>query len=80
MTIEAYFDGTAVRPLEEVSLEPNQKVFINIPEKTEYVSRAETATLEEKLEALNAVCGMLTPEEAEVFDEVISHKVNFTSS
>ena len=29
MTIEGYFDGTAVRPLEPVDLKPQQKVFIN---------------------------------------------------
>ena len=32
MTIEGYFDGTAVRPLEPVDLKPQQKVFIDIPE------------------------------------------------
>lgn len=32
MTIEGYFDGTAVRPLEPVNLKPQQKVFIDIPE------------------------------------------------
>ncbi len=35
MTIEGYFDGTAVRPLEPVDLKPQQKVFIQVPEKQE---------------------------------------------
>ena len=35
MTIEGYFDGTAVRPLEPVNLKPQQKVFIDIPEQKE---------------------------------------------
>ena len=29
MTIEGYFDGTAVRPLEPVNLKSQQKVFIH---------------------------------------------------
>ena len=33
MKIAAYFDGTAVRPLQPIDLEPNQKVYINIPRK-----------------------------------------------
>lgn len=51
MTIEGYFDGTAVRPLEPVDLKPQQKVFIQLPDKQE--------TLEEKkkrrLSALNDI-------------------------
>ena len=35
MTIEGYFDGTAVRLLEPVDLKPQQKVFIDIPEPQE---------------------------------------------
>lgn len=35
MTIEGYFDGTAVKPLEPVNLKPQQKVYIQIPEQTE---------------------------------------------
>lgn len=35
MTIEGYFDGTAVRPLEPVDLKPQQKVFIQVPERQE---------------------------------------------
>ena len=30
MTIEGYFDGTAVRTLEPVDLKPNQRVFISV--------------------------------------------------
>lgn len=32
MTIEGYFDGTAVRPLVPLHLKPQQKVFIHIPD------------------------------------------------
>ena len=35
MTIEGYFDGTAVRTLKPVDLKPRQKVFVQIPEQTE---------------------------------------------
>ena len=38
MTIEGYFDGTAVRPLEPVDLKPQQKVFIDIPEPQDEVA------------------------------------------
>ena len=38
MTIEGYFDGTAVRPLEPVDLKPQQKVFIDIPESQDEVA------------------------------------------
>ena len=31
MVVEGIFDGTAVRPLEPLELEPNQSVFIDIP-------------------------------------------------
>lgn len=37
MTIEGYFDGTAVRPLGAVDLKPLQKVFIDIPDQKENV-------------------------------------------
>ena len=30
MTIEGYFDGTAVRTFEPVDLKPNQRVFISV--------------------------------------------------
>lgn len=48
MTIQGYFDGTAVHTLEPLDLEPNQTVFINVPSRE--------ASTEEKIAALNALC------------------------
>ena len=70
MTIEGYFDGTAVRLLEPVDLKPQQKVFIHIP------AEPSTETKEERkqrqLEAIHGLFGLLTKEEAAAVEESIS--------
>lgn len=33
MTVEAYYDGNAVKPVEPIALDKNQRVFILIPDK-----------------------------------------------
>lgn len=70
MTIEGYFDGTAVRPLEPVNLKPQQKVFIHIPN-TDF-SDAKKERIESKLEAFHSVFGMLSEEESSAIDESIN--------
>lgn len=69
MTIEGYFDGTAVRPLEPVDLKVNQKVFIQIPN-SEF-SEEKNARIQEKLNAIHSVFGMLSETEAKAVDESI---------
>ena len=69
MTVEGYFDGTAVRVLEPVDLKVNQRVYINIPEEEE-------STLDRQLKVLRKINGLLDKGEAEKFDEVISRRVN----
>ena len=62
MTVQGYFDGNAVRPLEKVDLKVNQRVFINIPE-YDYESEAKNVRIQEKLDALHSVFGMLSSKE-----------------
>ena len=75
MTIEGYFDGTAVRPLEPVNLKPQQKVFIHIPN-TDF-SDAKKERIESKLEAFHSVFGMLSEEEATAVNDSIKSGIKF---
>ena len=70
MTIEGYFDGTAVKPLEPVDLKPQQKVFIHIPN-SEF-SEAKNTRIQKKLDAIHSVFGMLTEEESKSVEKSIS--------
>ncbi|MBO4508330.1 MAG: hypothetical protein J5747_06790 [Spirochaetaceae bacterium] len=75
MLVEGIFDGTAVRPLEPLELEPNQRVFIEIPKKK--FSPTEQQKIDEKIAAIDDIFGMLTPEEEKVYDDVVSKRMNF---
>ena len=75
MFVEGVFDGTAVRPLEPLNLQPNQRVFIDIPKR--YFSQEERKKINEKIEAVNGIFGMLSPDEEKIFDKVISDRLNF---
>ncbi|MBR6296626.1 MAG: hypothetical protein VZR56_06280 [Treponema sp.] len=75
MIVEGIFDGSAVRPLEPLALELNQRVFIEIP-KTKF-SSTEQRKINEKIAALDDIFGMLTPEEEKTYDSVISNKMSF---
>ncbi len=75
MVVEGIFDGTAVRPLEPLELEPNQRVFIDIPQKK--FSALEQQKIDEKIAAIDDIFGMLTPEEEKIYDETVSKKLNF---
>ena len=74
MTVQGYFDGTAVRPLEPVHLKVNQRVYINIPE-NDYEIEKRNARIQEKLDALHSVFGMLSPEESAAVDESIKRGI-----
>lgn len=76
MLVEGIFDGTAVRPLEPLDLQPNQRVFIEIPKIS--FSKQKEEEIREKLAALDSIFGMLSPEEEKVYDEALSHRLNFT--
>lgn len=69
MTIEGYFDGTAVKPIEKVNWQQNQKVFITLVDDE----------LQKKLDALNDSFGILTEEEGKLLDESISRGIKFLS-
>lgn len=69
MTVEAYFDGTSVRPLEPVDLKPQQKVFIYIPNMD--FSKEQNIQIQKKLDAIHSVFGMLSDDEAQAVDESI---------
>ena len=75
MTIEGYFDGTAVRPLEPLKLKPQQKVFIHIPNSD--FSDAKRERIESKLEAFQSVFGMLSEEEATAVNDSIKSSIKF---
>lgn len=70
MTVEGYFDGTAVRTLEPVDLKPNQKVFIQIPKDVTIID-ADEERKKRQLAAINSVFGMLSKDEAAAVDESI---------
>ena len=70
MVVEGVFDGTAVRPLETCHILPNQKVFISIPEYN--MQNNDKKTLKNQIDAINAICGILTKEEADAVDQSIA--------
>ncbi len=69
MTVEGYFDGTAVRTLEPVDLKPNQRVFISVLDNDYTDSKKQR--IQEKLDIIHSVYGMLSPEESKNVDESI---------
>jgi len=75
MTIEGYFDGTAVRTLEPVDLKPNQRVFISVLDNS--YSDSKKQRIQQKLDSINSVYGMLSSEESEAVDESIHTGIKF---
>ncbi len=72
MIVEGYFDGTAVRVLEPLDLKVNQKVFVQIPESCEKTTR-----IQEKLDAIHSVFGILSESESKLVEKSISDGINF---
>lgn len=70
MIVEGIFDGVAVKPIEECHISRNQKVFIDIPEHD--MKNSDKNTLKNQIDAINAVCGILTKEEADAVDQSIA--------
>lgn len=75
MFVEGIFDGTAVKPLEPLNLNPNQRVFIQIPKKD--FSLTEQKKINEKIDALDGIFGMLNSDEEKIYDAVLSNRLNF---
>ena len=75
MTIEGYFDGTAVRTLEPVDLKPNQRVFISVLDNS--FSDSKKQRIQQNLDSINSVYGMLSSEESEAVDESIHTGIKF---
>lgn len=75
MFVEGIFDGTAVKPLEPIMLEPNQRVFIEIPPKN--FSSKKQQLINEKIDALDGIFNMLNSDEEKIYDEVVSSRLNF---
>ena len=69
MTIEGYFDGTAVRTLEPVDLKPNQRVFISVLD-NDY-SDSKKQRIQEKLDSIKSVYGMLSSDESKAVKDSI---------
>ena len=78
MTIEGYFDGTAVRPLEPVDLKPNQRVFISVFD-NDY-SDLKKQRIQDKLDSIHSVFGMLSPEEAISVDDSIKEGIKIRNA
>lgn len=76
MTVEGYFDGTAVRTLEPVDLKPNQKVFIQIPKDVTIINTDEERKKRQKA-AIEALSNLLTKEEADELDKSLSQHLKF---
>lgn len=75
MFVEGIFDGTAVKPLKPLLLEPNRRVFIEIQKKD--LSSEEQQAINEKIDALDCIFGMLSPDEEKIYDDVVSNRLNF---
>lgn len=75
MVYEAYYDGNAVRTIENISIPKNYRVFVEVPNKE--LTEKESADIKNKLDALDAVCGLLTEDESKKYDEAIAQKLNF---
>lgn len=73
MTVERYFDGTAVRTLETVDLKPNQKVFIQIPKDVTIID-ADEERKKRQLAAIEALSNLLTKEESDELEKSLSHR------
>ena len=69
MTIEGYFDGTAVRTLEPVDLKPNQRVLSAFW--TMIILTQKKQRIQENLDSINSVYGMLSPEESKAVEDSV---------
>ena len=69
MTIEGYFDGTAVRTLEPVDLKPNQRVLSAFW--TMIILTQKKQRIQENLDSINSVYGMLSPEESKALEDSV---------
>lgn len=76
MTVEGYFDGTAVRTLEPVDLKPNQKVFIQIPKDVTIINADEERKKRQKA-AIEALSNLLTKEESDELEKSLSQHLKF---
>lgn len=69
MIIEGYFDGTAVRTLEPVDLKPNQWVLSAFW--TMIILTQKKQRIQENLDSINSVYGMLSPEESKAVEDSV---------
>ena len=70
MTVQGYFDGTAVRTIEPLDLPVNQKVYITIP------TADENEQIEKQLATLHKLNGILSEEESSAFDKAVASRVS----
>lgn len=70
MTVEAYYDGEAVRPIGAVSLQKNQRVFITVPDKADEDTNHNNR-MKRQLAALEVLGGLLDDEEIKEFDKAM---------
>ena len=75
MTIEGYFDGTAVRTLEPVDLKPNQRVLSAFW--TMIILTQKKQRIQENLDSINSVYGMLSPDESKAVEDSIHAGIKF---
>lgn len=74
MTVEAYYDGNAVRPVKPLVLEKDQRVFITVPDKESDVM-ADDHRMKRQLAALEVLGGLLDDEEIKEFDKAMQRRL-----
>jgi hypothetical protein len=70
MKIQGYFDGTAVRPIQPLNLEPNQTVYIDVAKK-KVKSESNEERVRRQVQAVNSLFNMLTDDEAKDFGKAM---------
>lgn len=74
MTVEAYYDGNAVRPVKPLVLEKDQRVFITVPDKESEIM-ADDHRMKRQLAALEVLGGLLDDEEIKEFDKAMQRRL-----
>lgn len=73
MTVEAYYDGEAVRPVKTVQMRKNQRVFITVPDDENEVNGRD-GRMKRQLAALEVLGGLLDDEEIKEFDKAMQRR------
>lgn len=76
--IEAYIDGTNVKPLENYTFNPNQKVFITIPSSDdEYFLQQDKEHRQNQFKALEQLSTLFDKNEVSAIEESFNAGIKF---